>query len=609
MRFFTKMKKKILEPEKSKKITQWQTRLENAKTAYGAELSAMATYNDYYEGTRNVNGNPNNNKGAKKVSVNVRNIVYELIESQVDSSIPMPKVTAIHEEDEDLAKTIEKMLVNKIKTCNLQKMNDLQERITPVQGGDFIHIEWDKDKGLHTTVGDVTVSERHPRQVIPQAGVTEIEDMDYIFILFSMTRDAVKRKYGVDVSDAEEDAPEIRDTDENKVAEDLVTVNYAYYKNGNNGIGLFAWCDMYTLIDMNDYQARQLEYCTECGAVKQADTCPLCDGKKFEKRNSDTEIATIDTEMGALQVEVPYYKPNCFPLILRRNVTRANRLLGVSDVKVIEDQQDAIKKYGSKIQEKLLKGGSFVTMPRGLAVETNGEDLQIVRVNNPSEKALIDVINVQPNVNSDISMLETNYQWAKSTLGITDAYQGKYDSSATSGTAKQYSINQAAGRLESKRVNKNEAFSKLYEMIFKYMLAYADEPVPVTSNGLNGDMEYRQFNRYDFLKQDAAGEYYWCDEFIFGTDPTSTLMANREAMWQQADMKLQSGAFGQLGDLETNYMYWSFMEKSNYPNAGEIKRQIEARMNAQLQQAQEKEVKQNEMSVMPNGNENFPNPL
>ena len=598
MRFFRKMKRRILEPEQSKKLDKWKDRLEKSKTAYGSELSAMKTYADYYDGTRNVNGNPNSNKGASKVSVNVRNIVYELVETQVDSAIPMPKVTAIHEEDEELAKTVEKMLTNKIRTLNLHMLNDLQERVVPVQGGDFMHIEWDKNKGLHSTVGDVVVSERHPKQVIPQAGVTEIENMDYIFVLISMTRYAVKRKYGIDVADAEEDAPEIRTDDSNdKTAEDLVTVNMAYYRNGKGGIGLFCWCDDYTLIDMDDYQARQLEYCTKCGAVKTADVCPECGGKKFEKRNVDYEDWN--------GIQIPYYKPNCFPLVLRRNVSHINKFLGVSDVKVIEDQQDAVKKYGSKIQEKLLKGGSFVTLPRGVSVDTSDNELKIIRLDNPTQKSLIDVINVQAPVTNDMNMVETNYQWAKSTLGITDSYQGKYDASATSGTAKQYAINQAAGRLESKRTLKNNAYAKLYEIIFKYMLAYADEPVPVTSNGLNGDMEYREFNRYDFLKQDAAGDYYWDDEFIFDTDPTSTLMANREAMWQQADMKLQSGAFGQLGDLETNYMYWSFMEKSNYPNAGEIKRQIEARMNAQLQQAQEMEVMQNEMPVMPSGNENI----
>jgi len=84
-------------------------------------------------------------------------------------------------------------------------------------------------------------------------------------------------------------------------------------------------------------------------------------------------------------------------------------------------------------------------------------------------------------------------------------------------------------------------------------------------------------------------------------------MANREAMWQQADLKLQSGAFGQLGDLETNYMYWSFMEKSNYPNAGEIKRQIQARIDQQLQQAQQMEVLSNEMPVMSDGNADITN--
>ena len=591
------MKRRILELEKSKKLNSWQAKLEKAKQAYGAELSNMKDYDAYYDGTRQVMGNPNTNKAATKVSVNVRNIIFELVETQIDSAIPMPKVTAIHQEDEQLAKTIEKMLMNKVKTLNLHTLNDLQERVVPVQGGDFFQVEWDKTKGLHTTLGDVSVAERHPSQVIPQPGVTEIENMDYIFVLNSMTKDSVKRKYGVDVSDADEESPEIR-ADDKSVSEDLVTVNMAYYRNGSGGIGLYVWCDDYELIDMSDYQARMLERCKVCGAVKNGNVC-TCGSKKFEMHVEDYE----QTAMG----EIPYYKPNCFPLILRRNITQPKRFLGMSDVKVIADQQDAIKKYGNKIQEKLLKGGSIVTMPRGVALETNDEELKILRIDNPSQKALIDVINVQPNVQNDMSMLEENYQWAKSTLGITDSYQGKYDSSATSGTAKQYAINQAAGRLESKRTLKNNAYAKLYEMIFKYMLAYADEPVPFSSNGLNGDMEYKEFNRYDFLKYDDAGVPYWDDEFIFETDPTSTLMANREAMWQQADMKLQSGAFGQLGDLETNYMYWSFMEKSNYPNAGEIKRQIEARMNAQLEQAQEMEVMQNEMPIMPSGNENFQN--
>ena len=122
--------------------------------------------------------------------------------------------------------------------------------------------------------------------------------------------------------------------------------------------------------------------------------------------------------------------------------------------------------------------------------------MKVVRLKNQAEKALIDVINLAPSVSQDISMLEQNYQWAKSTLGITDAYQGKYDASATSGTAKQYSINQSAGRLESKRIMKNDAWAQLYELMFKYLLAYADQKLPVTYKGEDGKELYEEFDRY-----------------------------------------------------------------------------------------------------------------
>jgi hypothetical protein len=300
-------------------------------------------------------------------------------------------------------------------------------------------------------------------------------------------------------------------------------------------------------------------------------------------------------------IEIDYYKPNVFPLVIRKNVSKLNSLLGFSDVKVIEDQQDLIKKVGSKAAEKTLKGGSIVTLPRGVKLETTDKELKIARLDDPQQKSMIDVLNMQVNINQDMTMMNKAYEDARSTLGITDAFQGKYDPSAVSGTAKQYSINQAAGRLESKRVMKNDAFAKLYEYMFKFWLAYADDPLPITGIGSQGEQQFDILDKSDFVKQDSSGEYYWNDEFMFETDPTSTMMANREAMWQQIDMKLQSGAFGQLGSLETMRLYWSLMEKNHYPNAGDILSQIE--MMLQEQKMMQAEMPQmgapNEMPVMP----------
>jgi len=596
-----KVKKSIAPTPEEKKRDKWRGKLENARIAYSSTLKEISKNQGIYEGTREVNGNPNTNVAARDLAINVRNIAYELIESQVDSSIPMPKVTALHEGDENLARSIERALVNKVKLLKLSILNDQMERIVPVQGGDFFLVEWDNTMGFHSNYGDVNVMEISPRQVIPQPGVSKIEDMDYIFVQTAQTKKWVKDKYNVDVEDASEEYKDIRGAEgENGLDTDIVTVNTVYYKNDGK-IGRFVWVDDYTLEDLDDYQARITRKCKECGYATEEKTCPVCGSTKFEETEDKVQEIRIPLmqesgidEMGMpVEVEaeevitIDYYKPNCFPIIVRKNVSKSNSLLGFSDVKVIEDQQDLIKKVGSKAAEKTLKGGSIVTLPRGVKVETTDKELKIARLDDPQQKSMIDILNMQVNINQDLQMVNKAYEDARSTLGITDAFQGKYDPSAVSGTAKQYSINQAAGRLESKRVMKNDAYAKLYELMFQFWLAYADDPLPITGSGVNGEQDFDVLDKKDFVKKDAAGEYYWNDEFLFETDPTSTMMANREAMWQQIDMKLQSGAFGQLGSLETMRLYWSLMEKNHYPNAGDVLSQIEMMMAEQQQMAQQ----------------------
>ncbi len=615
---------KVVKPEEVKKINEWKTKLDKARDSYSDELERIRRRDELYNGTRQVNGNPNSYKQASKIAINVRNITYELIESQVDSSIPAPKVIPIHEGDEEAAKVIEAFLANEIQALNMKEINDIDERTTYVQGGDFFHVEWDSQKGFHSTIGDLAISQRHPRQLIPQPGCTDFDKMDYFFIQFNQTKDFIKRKYGVNVELAEKDN-EFNDKDEPNT-EDIVTVTQAYYHNNKGGIGLFIWCDDYILSDMENYQSRQLEYCSKCGEIKTEDVCPKCGSKKFEKRISEFEtivepIETFNGEkhepsydeptydefgnmvMETKQTKVPYYKINCFPIVERKNVSKADKLLGYSDADIIEDQQDAVNKIGSKIQEKILMGGSYLQLPRGVEVETSDKDYKIIRVDQ-SNANLIKVITTQAEIAQDLQMYMQNYNIAKSTVGVTDAFQGKYDSSATSGAAKQYSINQAAGRLESKRVMKNVAYAKLYELMFKFALAFADTEIPICGENTDGTKVFNTFNRYQFLKKDNAGEFYWNDEFIFTTNPTSTIMTNREAMWQQIDLKLQSGAFGPVGDLQTSVLYWKLMEKNGYPNAGIIKDSLEKRMLEQQQTIPQGGV-EDEMSAMLSGNGNI----
>ena len=97
MRFWRKAMEKMINPKERRKLDKWKRRYDEAKLAYSEDLNAMKTCTRMYDGDRAVNGNPNKSKSPTKVSINVRNITYELIESQVDSSIPMPKVIPLCE--------------------------------------------------------------------------------------------------------------------------------------------------------------------------------------------------------------------------------------------------------------------------------------------------------------------------------------------------------------------------------------------------------------------------------------------------------------------------------------------------------------------------------
>ena len=579
------------------KLQVWQDRLSRARAEYQDALNKMIEWNAYYDGTRISQNDPNGGRKATRKSSNVRNIVYELIESQVDSTVPMPRVEAIHEEDKDLARNIEAVLRHEISLQSLQELNDLQERTVPIEGGSLWLVEWDPAAGTHCNLGDVKVTELHPKQVIPQPGVYELERMDYVFVQLAQTKEYIKERYGVDVTSAGEEQPEIRG--DVGTCEDIVTQNIAYYKKDGK-IGMFSWVDDEVLVDMDDYQARRLEYCKDCGTVKTGPVCE-CGSRRFEERavteqpvpegldipryTEPVEVTVTDVngeavldesgapivQMVSEETKIPCYNPGMYPIILRRNVRKADSFLGGSDVAVVMDQQDAIKKMGSKIDEKILKGGSFVTLPDGVNIETTDREFKVVRVKSPSDKALIGVINVQPDVSKEMNALELNYQWAKSTLGITDAYQGKYDSSATSGTAKQFSANQAAGRLQSKREQKNIAFSRLYRAIFHYLLAYSDQPIPFSVKNPDGTTMYAHFNRWDFLKQDEAGEWYWNDEFIFTVDSSANTMTSRANLWEMLDLKYQAGAFGPLNDPQTPLRLWTMLESAEFPYAAQVR--------------------------------------
>jgi hypothetical protein len=594
--------------EQQARLELWKDRFSKALAAYQDELAKIAKRDNAYNGIVEVKRYVDNDV-VKDECKHVRNIIAEIIEAEVDTGIPQPKVTAMRKEDELRAKIIEDTLRDELDRLPFEEINDYCERMATVQGGALFHPEWDNTKRTHTTVGENRVTPLNPNNVIPQDGISEIDDMEYIFVRVPQTKEYIKRKYNVTLdAEAHEDAPEIRSADGDEDDSDaLVTQYIAYFRNENGGIGKVSWVLDTELEYYDDYQARRQRVCKDCGGLEPSDfeggkkVCPNCGGKTFEDSELDSEViyAPIETSFGVIEasdtnpVEIPYYKPNVFPIVLQRNVTSFSRFLGNSDVDLIYDQQCTINRLNDRVIEKLLTGGTFTALPDDARIETNNKVGKIIHFTDPSKRGLLGTFDLTCDIQQELAYIEHVYREARNILNITDSFQGRNDSTATSKIAKEFAAKQTAGRLESKRQMKRAAYAKLFEIMFKFKLAYADEPRPIRAHDSQNRTTYSVFNRYDFLMKDDAGEWYWNDQFIFSCDTAAPLASNREAMWQETRMNLESGAFGDPTRLETLILFWTKMEMLHYPGAGETKSYLIEQKNAQDQMAAEQMAAQN----------------
>lgn len=346
--------------------------------------------------------------------------------------------------------------------------------------------------------------------------------------------------------------------------------------------------------------------------------CPWCGNDEWEMKLQEYEqvILPIKTTMGTqipgghfgmnemqqpvmVPTKVPFYIPNVYPVVLQRSVSVFGQLLGNSDVDAIEDQQNTTNRLEKKIIDRILKAGSRITLPPKANLRMDPNDGERWYLTNPADKQYIGLYEFKGNLQYEMMYLSQVYEESRQILGITDSFQGRTDPTATSGKAKEFSASMAAGRQESKRILKNAAYAQMFELMFKLALAYADEPRPVTYRDSQGETQYEEFNRYDFLEQDEAGEWYWNDNFLFSCDTSAPLANNREAMWQENRMNLQTGAFGDPAATETLILFWSKMEMLHYPGAAETKKFLEdRRQREQEMQRQMILMQQQQMAMM-----------
>lgn len=610
--------------DKDNKLQFFKDLFENAKGQQSALRDDFDKWSKQYKGDLTIDG-------SDEPALTGRNITYELIESQFSSYLPSTAVTpeVYSERNDRNAKSIERLLKNKRNQLPFEKMNDIDERYSPIYGGSIWLVEWDNSIKTHNTVGDVKITCWSPSHFVGQPCIYDIDDMEYCFITFETTKEDLVRKYGVSIDVADD-----TESENGGETDETATVNVCYYKNDEDKICQYIWSGDTELQDIEDYYSRKVYVCKNCGRRKELCTCDKPDYElqddEYEELDHDIVLsdgsvipaaspvmkdgqvvmeesqqqailedgsvamdeingimipATVPVQVPKLErTKLPYYTPSKFPIIIRKNTSQEDSLFGQSDCEFIRPQQQAINKIESRILEKLMNAGVYPTAPEDYIGQfDNGLYKNVIKVGQGNYK-LFGRIDLQVDLTQDISQSERLYQQSKRIMGITDSYQGQADSTAQSGKAKQIQVNQSAGRLDSKRKMKNAAYAEIDEVIFLYYLAYADEPRAMSYVDSMGRLQNAQFNRYDFIERDENGEYYYNTQYLFGTDLTGDVEQSRETIWSENRLNFQNGCYGNPQELETLLIYWQQMEKHHYPDARDMVERIRGIIEAQRQQ-------------------------
>ena len=565
---------KIEYTTKSEKLDFFKTLYESSKLAVRDTHDRLEGYMKQYRGSAEIDG-------SAEQALTVRNITYEIIESQISSDIPSPKVEPEYYSENKLknAHTVERLCNAMRERLPFEILNDIDERYTYIYGSSIWHLEWDNTK-YEGGVGGVKIQCISPLDFIPQPSVYSVDDMEYCFIRFTTTKGELCRKYGVSEADSELAECEY-EYGPNTLEADTVTVVICYFRDEHGEVGQYVFSGMLPLLDIPCYYKRKIKLCKKCNMSEEH--C-LCKSPDFKTENQLFEsiskqqfaIYGIYDKVGEEFFQndvgnIPYYTPNSFPIVIRKNTSAEKSLFGQSDCEYIRPEQQAINKIESRILQKLLRAGITPVMPEDARITLNNSVFgQVIKMKPGENVAQYGKVDTTPNIAQDIAEAERLYDHSKRILGISDAYQGIDMNTNESGYAKQLRISQAAGRLNSKKKMKHTAYAELDRKIFEHYLAFADEPRAVSYKDAYGRIHNEEFNRYNFIEYDVrCGEYYYDDCYLFTVDLSGANEYSREALWQRNLENLQAGTLGNPTDPKSLLRYWQCQERAHYPHAKE----------------------------------------
>ena len=512
----------------------------------------------------------------------LRKLCYELVEQKVNPRIPAPKMTPRYHSDIVPVNATEALIKQEMDRMLSEEVQDESERSTLIDSTSWLKVSWDPFDNTHERSGMPIVECCPIDTVFPQPGVSNYKKLEYIFERRQMTLAQVHDLYHRG----------IRSVDYN----DLVEVIDCYYLNEDRHVGKFSWVEPTLTVLCNDLEwgMRRRRECQECTAIVPIDAkCPVCGstnlkyvGVKIQRLSepldfienpyrsgistNPAEDQTNTSEKSQIPVgtEIPFYLIRQLPFVPKRTTKVSKDMYGISEIQLHLEPQDGINKLLNKAERKSESSKAYVTKLKDTRIEEENRELSYIEVEDANEANSMQVKQITADISEEITMAQLLYESAKSTAGVTNTDQGKNDPSARSGKAKQLQLAASQSRQAAPMTQRNIAYAGVYELIFKYLLAYCDEERAFVKLLPDGSSREEVWSKYMFLDVDKNGNYYYRDDFAWSVDQATEITQDRASMWQLIDNDYLNGVMGnEVDPVRALRMYWHMKDQAGYPTA------------------------------------------
>lgn len=561
----------------------WDSKFQAAKSEYEASRVGsknLKVWRDAYMGDFNILDEQGKPTAVKMKAL--RKLAYELVEQKINPRIPAPKMSPRYYGDIVPVKATEALIRHEMDRMLSEDTQDESERSCLIDSTTWFKVTWNPFDNTHERSGMPLVENCPIDTVFPQPGVHDYKKLEYIFETRTMTLAQIEDVFDRKVKQAPD--------------KDIVDIVEVYYLNENRHVGRFVYTKEDHIVLANDLEwgMRRRRECNDCHTVVTIDDkCPVCGGTSFsyvgvKKQTLENDLvfvtnpyrsgsskdkkedATIADTQETIKAgtEIPFYLIRQLPFVPKRAAKVPKEIYGISEVELALETQDSINKFLNKAEKKSLRSKAYVTKLKDTRIDDEDEEVAYIEVESAQEGQAMQVKQIVADISEEITMAEMLYQTAKSTTGVTDTDQGKNDPSARSGKAKQMQMMASQQRQAAPMTQRNVAYAGVYELIFKYLLAFSDEERSFINLLPDGTTKEEVWSKYMFLEKDKEGNYYYRDDFAWSVDQATEITQDRAAMWQLIDNDFLSGTMGtEIDPVRALRMYWNMKKQYGYPTA------------------------------------------